>query len=77
MAKLNTQRLKPVTIDGETVLAPELASIADVVDVDVHAVTVYDPSGRSQLLQRGQFDRPLPAGFTTHLTHVAKGGSGR
>jgi len=73
MAKLNPQRLKSLIIDGETVFAPENASISDVVPVEVNAVTVYDQSGKSQLLTRNDFQRPLPEGFTTHLTHVAKG----
>lgn len=74
MAKLNTQRLKPVVIDGETVLAPELSSIADIVPGEVNAVTVYDASGGTRLLSRSEFNQPLPQGFTTHLTDVSKGG---
>lgn len=74
MAKLNPQKLKPIVIDGESVLVPPDASIRDMVPSDVNAVTVYDGAGKSQLLARSEFDRPLPTGFTTHLTHVAKGG---
>lgn len=76
MAKPNPQRLKSLVIDGESVFAPESASIADVVPVEVKAVTVHDAGGGSRLLSRGEFNRPLPEGFTTHLTHVAKGGRG-
>lgn len=74
MAKPNPQRLKALVIDGENVLAPEMASIEDVVPREVQAVTVFDAGGKSQLLPRSEFNRPLPEGFTTHLTHVAKGG---
>ena len=73
MAKLNNQRLKSVIIDGETILAPEMASVSDVVPIDVKAVTVYETSGGSRLIPRSEFNRPLPEGFTTHLTHVEKG----
>ena len=73
MAKLNTQRLKSVVIDGESILAPEYATVSDVVPKDVKAVTVYDQSGASRLIPRSEFNRPLPEGFTTHLTHVEKG----
>lgn len=74
MAKFNPQRLKSLIVDGEVVHAPESASISDVVPTSVNAVTVFDESsGKSQLLPRSQFQRPLPDGFTTHLTHVAKG----
>lgn len=74
MAKLNTQRLKTVLIDGESLLAPADARIVDVVPREVTAVSSIDPvSGKSQLIQRSEFNRPLPEGFTTHLTHVSKG----
>ena len=73
MAKLNPQRLKSVVIDGESMFAPEFATVSDVVPIDVKAVTVYDHSGGSRLIPRSEFDRPLPEGFTTHLTHVEKG----
>ena len=73
MAKFNPQRLKSLIVDGEVVCAPESASISDVVPTSVNAVTVFDESGKSQLLARSEFQRPLPEGFTTHLTHVAKG----
>lgn len=76
MAKFNPQKLTPIIIDGESLLAPQDASIRDLVPPDVMAVTVLDRGGNSQLLPRSEFDRPLPAGFTTHLTHVAKGGPG-
>jgi len=76
MAKPNPQRLKSLVIDGERVLAPESATIADLVPAEVSAVTVHDPGGDSRLLSRAEFNRPLPEGFTTHLTHVAKGGCG-
>ncbi len=77
MAKFNPQRLKPVEMDGERFMAPEFSTIGDVVSADVNAVTVYNPSGGSQLIPRSQFNRPLPEGFTTHLTHVEKGGGER
>lgn len=76
MAKPNPERLKSLVIDGESVLAPESATIADIVPADVRAVTVQDAGGGSRLLARSEFNRPLPPGFTTHLTHVAKGGLG-
>ena len=74
MAKLDPKRLKSVTIDGETIFAPEMASVSDVVPNDVTAVTVYDASGGARLIPRSEFNRPLPEGFATHLTHVEKGG---
>ena len=74
MAKFNPQRLKSVQMDGEKFMTPEFSTIADLVPADVSAVTVYHPSGRSQLIPRSQFNRALPEGFTTHLTHVEKGG---
>ncbi|MDP1740953.1 hypothetical protein [Polaromonas sp.] len=77
MAKFNPQRLKPIIVDGETVFAPENATIGDVVPGDVNAVTVFDEAGKGQLLPRSAFRRPLPEGFDTHLTHVAKGGPPR
>lgn len=73
MAKYNPQRLKTVEMDGEKFAVPEHSTLSDVLPADVSAVTVYDSAGGSQLVQRSQFNRPLPAGFTTHLTHVEKG----
>ncbi|MCC6505040.1 MAG: hypothetical protein IT475_06285 [Aquimonas sp.] len=73
MARFNSQRFRTVHIDGETVNAPEDARIIDVVPESVQSVTVFDNNGGSKLLSRAELDRPLPDGFSTNLSHVAKG----
>lgn len=74
MAKFNPKGYKSVDIDGVNCLAPERSSLSDILPQDVNAVTIYEPNGNGQLIPRSQFNRPLPDGFTTHLTHVEKGG---
>jgi hypothetical protein len=75
MAKFNPKGFKTTYVDGVECLAAERSTLADILPADVSAVTVYEPSGGSQLIPRSQFNRPLPEGFTTHLTHVEKGAS--
>ena len=75
MARICPERLRELVIDDARVLVPERASIGDVVPRDVVAITTLEPDGSSRLLTRREFAGPLPAGFTTHLTHVEKGGT--
>ena len=73
MAKFNPKGYKSFDVDGMPCLAPERATLRDILPQDVSAVTVYEPNGSGQLIPRSEFNRPLPEGFTTHLTHVEKG----
>ncbi len=76
MATRKPEALKQVVIDGEASYVGESSTIADVVAKDVTAVQVIDPAGRTQLVRREQFNQPVPEGFTTYLSDVARG-SGR
>jgi hypothetical protein len=76
MALRKPQALKQFVMDGEVSHAPADARIADVVAPDVSAVQVIESDGRSRMLARSDFNAPVPEGFTTYQTAVARG-SGR
>lgn len=73
MAFLKPEALKQIVIDGEVAHVPAQSRIADVVASDVTAVQVVDAGGRARLMTRAQFNAPVPDGFTTHQTAVARG----
>jgi hypothetical protein len=73
MARFNPQKLKLISVDGESIMAPESSTILDMVPPIVNAITTFDSEGKQTLIPRSEFNRQLPEGFTTHLTHVEKG----
>lgn len=73
MAKFN--KLKEMYIDGVATQVPEKARISDVVGSDVSSIETQNPvSGKFELIGRDQFNQDVPAGMTTNLTPIAKGG---
>jgi len=73
MACLKPEALKQIVIDGEVAHVPAQSHIADVVPSEVTAVQVIDTGGRARLMTRDQFNTPVPEGFTTYQTAVARG----
>lgn len=78
MAKIKSDALRVVSIDGELAHVPVGAHLVDLLPSTVTGVTAINPvSGRNHLISREQFRQAVPLDFLTHLTPIAKGAGSR